>query len=96
MEQISTTTRGTQMTEYIEKPTTSISGNEQPILQLHRVNYVKIAGKILDTTDAKLSKYLQFASQQMNTEITAGDVIEHALKMLFDRDAGFKNWLKRN
>ena len=72
------------------------SGNEQPILQLYRLNYIKIGGRILDTTDAKLNKYLRFASQQMNTEITTGDVIEHALKMLFDRDTGFKNWLKKN
>lgn len=84
------------MSENIEKSTMPNSGNEQPILQLYRLNYKKIGGKILDTTDAKLNKYLQFASQHMNTEITAGDVIEHALKMLFDRDTGFKNWLKRN
>ena len=84
------------MSENTEKPTTPNSGNEQPILQLYRLNYKKIGGRILDTTDAKLNKYLRFASQQMNTEITASDVIEHALKMLFDRDAGFKNWLKKN
>jgi|CXWL01.1.fsa_nt_gi hypothetical protein len=84
------------MSDNTEKLTTPSPGIEQPILQLYRLNYKKIGGKILDTTDAKLNKYLQFASQHMNTEITAGDVIEHALKMLFDRDTGFKNWLKRN
>jgi hypothetical protein len=84
------------MSENVEKSTPRNSGNEQPILQLYRLNYKKIGGKILDTTDAKLNKYLQFASKHMNTEITAGDVIEHALKMLFDRDTGFKNWLKKN
>lgn len=84
------------MSDNTEKLTTPNPGIEQPILQLYRLNYIKIGGKILDTTDAKLNKYLQFASKHMNTEITAGDVIEHALKMLFDRDTGFKNWLKRN
>ena len=84
------------MSENTDNAPTRNSGNEQPILQLYRLNYIKIGGRILDTTDAKLNKYLRFASQQMNTEITASDVIEHALKMLFDRDAGFKNWLKKN
>ena len=84
------------MSENTDNAPTRNSVNEQPILQLYRLNYIKIGGKILDTTDAKLNKYLQFASQHMNTEITAGDVIEHALKMLFDRDTGFKTWLKRN
>jgi len=84
------------MSENTDNATTRSSETEQPILQLYRLNYKKIGGKILDTTDAKLNKYLQFASQHMDTEITAGDVIEHALKMLFDRDTGFKNWLKKN
>ncbi len=74
----------------------SAPSTEPPILQLYRLNYVKVGGKILDTTDAKLNKYIRFASQHMSTEITASDVIEHALKMLFDRDAGFRNWLKLN
>ena len=84
------------MSENIEKSITQNSVNEKPILQLYRLNYIKITGKILDTTDAKLGQYIRFASENMNTEITASDVIEHALKMLFDRDAGFKNWLKKN
>ena len=80
----------------IEQNTAHRSVNESPILQLYRLNYVKVGGKILDSTGTKLDKYIRFASQHMNTEITAGDVIEHALKLLFERDAGFKNWLKRN
>ena len=80
----------------IEQNTAHRSVNESPILQLYRLNYVKVSGKIHDTTDAKLNKYIRFASQHMKTAITAGDVIEHALKMLFERDAGFKNWLKRS
>ena len=84
------------MSENSEKSTPLTSLTEQPILQLYRLNYVKIGGKILDSTDAKLNKYIQFASLHMNTEITAGDDIEHSLKMLFDRDSAFKNWLKRN
>ena len=77
-------------------PNPSAPSGEPPILQLYRLNYIKVSGKILDTTDVKLNKYIQFASQHMSTEITASDVIEHALKMLFDRDGGFKNWLKQN
>ena len=68
---------------------------DKPILQLNRINYVKVGGKILDSTGTKLDEYIRYASQRMNTEITPGDVIEHGLKLLFDRDAGFKNWLKQ-
>jgi len=32
----------------------------------------------------------------MKTEVTSGDCLEHGLKLLFDRDAGFKEWLKQN
>lgn len=84
------------MFENTEKSNAPNVTSEPPILQLYRLNYTKVGGKILDTTDAKLNKYIRFASEHMNTEITAGDVIEHALKMLFDRDSGFKNWLKQN
>lgn len=67
-----------------------------PILQLTRLIYVKIAGKILETTNEKLEKYIVYASERMKTEISVGDVIEHGLKLLFDRDSGFKDWLKKN
>ncbi len=67
-----------------------------PILQLNRLNHVKIGGKVLDTTSAKLDKYILYATEKMNTEITSGDCLEHALKLLFDRDSGFKIWLKEN
>lgn len=67
-----------------------------PILQLNRLNYAKINGKILETTNTKLEKYIRYATEQMKTEITSGDVIEHGLKLLFDRDSGFKDWLKKN
>ena len=77
----------------IEKPG---SRSEAPILQLSRLNYVKVSGKILDTTNEKLKHYIEFASGYMKTEITDGDIIEHALKLLFERDAGFKNWLRQN
>ena len=74
-----------------EKPKTNA-----PILQLNRLNYVKIGGKVLDSTGEKLDKYIAYASRAMNTEITSGDCLEHALKLLFDRDSGFKAWLKEN
>lgn len=69
---------------------------EMPILQLNRLSYAKINGKILETTNAKLEKYIRYASRALNTEITSGDVIEHGLKLLFERDTGFKDWLKKN
>ena len=50
----------------------------------------------LDSTGEKLDKYIAYASRAMNTEITSGDCLEHALKLLFDRDSGFKAWLKEN
>jgi hypothetical protein len=67
-----------------------------PILQLNRLNYAKINGKILETTNNKLEKYIRYATERMKTEISSGDVIEHGLKLLFDRDTGFKDWLKKN
>jgi len=70
--------------------------NEMPILQLNRLSYAKINGKILEATNDKLEKYIVYASERMKTDITSGDVIEHGLKLLFDRDTGFKDWLKKN
>lgn len=67
---------------------------ERPMLQINRLNYVRINTKILDTTDRKLKKYLQFSGEQMDTKVTNDDVIEYALNLLFDRDAAFKTWNK--
>ena len=64
------------------------------MLQINRLNYIRINAKILDTTDRKLKKYLQFASEQMKAKITNDDVIEYALNLLFDRDGAFKTWCK--
>jgi hypothetical protein len=69
---------------------------DAPILQLNRLNYVKIGGRVLDSTEKKLDKYIKYASERMKTEVTSGDCLEHGLKLLFDRDAGFKEWLKQN
>ena len=65
------------------------------MLQITRLNHVRINTKILDSTDVKLKQYLQFAGRQMDTEITNDDVIEYALNLLFERDSAFKSWLKR-
>ena len=69
---------------------------DAPILQFNRLNYVKIGGRVLDSTEKKLDKYIKYASERMKTEVTSGDCLEHGLKLLFDRDAGFKEWLKHN
>ena len=66
----------------------------RPMLQINRLNYVRINAKILDTTDRKLKNYLQFTGEQMNTKVTNDDVIEYALNLLFDRDGAFKTWSK--
>ena len=84
------------MSEINETKQTAESKNEMPILQLHRLSYAKINGKILESTNAKLDKYILYASRALKTENTSGDVIEHGLKLLFDRDTGFKDWLKKN
>lgn len=68
---------------------------KRPMLQINRVNHVRINAKILDSTSQKLNEYLQFASEKMDTEITNDDVIEYSLRLLFDRDSAFKSWLKR-
>lgn len=67
---------------------------ERPLLQLNRLNYVRINAKILDATEEKLKEYLKFATGQMDTKITNDDVMEYALNLLFDRDPAFKSWLK--
>jgi len=64
------------------------------MLQINRLNFVRIQAKILDSTDQKLKKYLQFSGEQMNTKVTNDDVIEYALNLLFDRDSAFKSWRK--
>lgn len=84
------------MTERQETETNTKTKTDVPILQLKRLNYVKIGGKILDSTNAKLEQYISYATERMKTEITSGDVIEHGLKLLFERDQGFKEWLKQN
>ena len=84
------------MSELNEIKTAKEMKNEMPILQLIRLVYVKVNGKILESTNAKLEKYILYASQKMNTEITSGDCFEHGLKLLFERDGGFKEWLKEN
>lgn len=68
----------------------------RPMLQINRLNYVRINAKVLDTTDQKLKKYLQFSSEQLDTKVTNDDVIEYALNLLFERDTAFKSWLKTN
>lgn len=65
------------------------------MLQITRLNHVKINARILDSTDDKLKKYLQFATVQMDTKITNDDVIDYALNLLFERDSAFRGWLKR-
>lgn len=69
--------------------------SRQPMLQLNRLNYVRVNARILDGTDEKLKQYLRFAGEQMGTEVTNDDVIEYALNMLFDRDSAFKSWLRQ-
>jgi len=65
------------------------------MLQINRLNHVRINAKILDSTGRKLKEYLQFANEQMNTKVTDDDVVEYSLKLLFERDSAFKSWLKR-
>ena len=84
------------MSEINETKQTAETRNEMPILQLNRLSYAKINGKILETTNNKLEKYIRYATERMKTEISSGDCIEHGLKLLFDRDTGFKDWLKKN
>ena len=67
---------------------------ERPLLQINRLNFVKLNTRVLEATDSKLKQYLQFASISMSTDITNDDVIEYALNHLFERDPAFKSWLK--
>ena len=67
---------------------------ERPLLQINRLNFVKLNTRVLEATDSKLRQYLQFASVSMNTDITNDDVVEYALNHLFERDPAFKSWLK--
>ncbi len=83
------------MTTTPETKPSAKPNQERPLLQINRLNYIRINAKILDATDQKLKKYLLFAGDQMNTKITNDDVIEYALNLLFDRDGAFKTWNKR-
>ena len=67
---------------------------ERPLLQINRLTYVKLNTRVLEATEQKLMQYLQFATANMNTEITNDDVVEYALNHLFERDPAFKSWLK--
>jgi hypothetical protein len=71
------------------------AASDQTILQINRLNYIKVNAKILDSTNERLKKYLRFAADQMRTEVTSGDVVDFALNMLFDRDPGFRSWHKQ-
>ena len=78
-----------------ENNSNSSRSADRPMLQINRLNHVRLNAKVLDSTDSKLKQYLQFATAQMETEITYDDVIEYALNLLFERDTAFKSWLKR-
>lgn len=85
------------MSEKIEtNATQSTIKPDAPILRLNRLTYVRVTGKILDATAGKLDRYIEYATAKMNTEINHGDIIEHGLMLLFERDQGFKNWLKQS
>ncbi len=77
-----------------ENNSNSSRSASRPMLQINRLNHVRLNAKVLDSTDSKLKQYLQFATAQMETEITYDDVIEYALNLLFERDTAFKSWLK--
>ena len=68
--------------------------SERPLLQINRLTFVKLNTRVLEATEQKLKQYLQFATVNMNTEITNDDVVEYALNHLFERDPAFKSWLK--
>ncbi|MEP6849673.1 MAG: hypothetical protein ABI999_12520 [Acidobacteriota bacterium] len=78
-----------------ENNSNSSRSANRPMLQINRLNHVRLNAKVLDSTDGKLKQYLQFASVQIEAEITNDDVIEYALNLLFERDTAFKSWLKR-
>lgn len=82
------------MTTTPETKPSATPNKKQPMLQINRLNYIRISAKILDTTDRTLKRYLEFASEQMKTKITNDDVVEYALNLLFDRDGAFKTWSK--
>lgn len=83
------------MTTLNENMPTARRSTTRPMLRINRLNHIRINAKILDSTDEKLKKYLQFASEKMDTKVTSDDVVEYSLTMLFDRDSAFKSWLKR-
>ena len=67
---------------------------ERPLLQINRLNFVKLNTRVLEATHSKLKLYLQFASVSMITDITNDVFVEYALNHLFERDPAFKSWLK--
>ena len=87
--------RSKPMSRIPENNPIAIQSSGQPILRINRLNHVRMNAKILDSTDQKLKQYLEFAAARMDTEVSADDVIEFALNLLFDRDSAFRSWLKR-
>lgn len=83
------------MSTITENNPTARRSTGQPMIQINRLNHVRISARILDSTELKLKQYLQFASEQMDTEVTNDDVVDYALNMLFARDSAFRSWLKR-
>lgn len=67
----------------------------KPLLKITRPTFVTVNGKILNTTETKLGKYIEYASKALGAKCTTGDVLENALTTFFERDAGFKNYLKQ-
>ncbi len=56
------------MTEINETNIPAKPKTTAPILQLNRLNYIKIGGKVLDSTSEKLDKYILYATEKMNTD----------------------------
>lgn len=82
------------MSTILENSSNSSQSSKRPMLQINRLNHIRLSAKVLDSTDEKLKQYLQFAAAQMDTEITNDDVVEYALNLLFERDTAFRSWLK--
>lgn len=82
------------MTTIPENNANSRRDSETPLLQINRLNHVRVNAKVLDSTDEKLKQYLQFAAARMDTDVTIDDVIEYALNLLFEKDSAFKSWLR--
>lgn len=67
----------------------------RPLIEIHRTEYEKTTLRLDREVISRLADYCSFVSEVTGEAPTPDEVIDHAMKRLFDSDRGFKLWLSR-